>query len=121
MGGRGSSGKASSGARGVSPEEQLISNLKVSSKFDTDGSSTRARLMNPEYAGTLQLVELLGSGRSFKDFEKSIGVTQSELTSAVSSYHPGKSIKLTKQAIKRDKYARGGGTPAKTRFFISIE
>lgn len=121
MGGRGSSGKASSGTQSSSPEQQTIMGLKIKSVWDSDGSKTKQKLLDENYTGTSQLTELLGSGRTFKDFEKVIGASQSEIITSVSKYHPGKSIKITRQTIKKDKYARGGGTPSKTRFFISIE
>ena len=127
MGGRGSGGGKGSGRSGapkLSGEQANLMNMLSSAKIDTryrsDGAPTWDALLSPTWVGDIQLKMLLGSNRTFKDFESMTGLSKKGLESAVQQIHPNKEVKLVRTVRKADKYARGGGSPAKTIYSISV-
>ena len=126
-GGRGSGGGKGSGgnkAPKLSGEQTHLMNMLSSAAIDTvyrsDGVPTWESILNPAWVGDAKLKTLLGSNRTFKEFESVTGLSKKELESAVQQIHPNKEVKLVRTTRKGDKYARGGGSPAKTIYSILV-
>lgn len=123
FGGRGSGGGARAGGGGMTADQQVVNSMLSSANIlknvSINGELTWKRVLDPSYSGPIRLAELLGS-RSFKDFESNTGLSKNELVSAVKKIHPDKNVSLVKDVRKRDRYARGGGSPAKTIFKLEI-
>lgn len=127
FGGRGSGGGKGSGGSKVpklSKEQtnlmNMLSSAAIDKRYRPDGTPLWDVLLNPAWAGDSRLKTLLGSNRTFKEFESITGLSKKELESAVQQIHPDRKVKLTREVRKGDKYARGGGIPAQTIYSISI-
>lgn len=121
MGGRGSSGKSSGGKLNSSQQavKAMLDSANLAVSLDVNKNPTYLRLLDPNYTGPVKLVEMLGT-RTFKEFESYTRLSRSSLVSALQQIHQNKSVSVVRQIRKRDKYARGGGTPAKTIFRVEI-
>lgn len=124
MGGRGSAGRAGGGASVPTESSQqavktMLDSANLTIRLDVNKNPTYLRLLDSNYTGPVRLVEMLGT-RTFKEFESYTGLSRSSLVSALQQIHQNKNVSVVRKVRKRDRYARGGGSPAKTIFEVEI-
>jgi hypothetical protein len=114
--------------KNAKPSLQEMKDKILSSKFqdhwaktrDPEGKILRSRIVDPETYGAFDIARLDGKA-SDKRMASLAGMSYKELLDTMKALHPNADVEIKSKYSPRNKYARGGATPAYTSWTLYIK